>query len=133
MAVQNVTNYNIYLAQDLPWISNSGPNNENMTLVWEASGIERNATYEFGVLNSNFYLIFDLLPANELVTLKVGLSQYNTEQVYTVPPEVVIPAAIPGYSVLIMLAVSISAIVIVVFFMKRRNGVIIKHKRGEIA
>jgi hypothetical protein len=130
IATQNVTNYNIYLAQDLPWISNSGPNNENMTLVWKATN---NATYEFGVLNSNFYLIIDLLPDDDRTTLKLGITQYNMLNIYTIPPEVALPAAIPGFPLLITLGVSIMAIVVVAFMMKRRNGVIMKNKRGEKA
>jgi hypothetical protein len=98
IATQNVTNYNIYLAQDLPWISNTGPNNENITLIWKATD---NATYEFGVLNKNFYLIIDLLPDDDRVTLKVGITQYDIVTVYTVPPEVEIPAVIPGFAVML--------------------------------
>jgi hypothetical protein len=130
IATQNVTNYNIYLAQDLPWISNTGPNNENITLIWKATD---NATYEFGVLNKNFYLIIDLLPDDDRVTLKVGITQYDIVTVYTVPPEVEIPAVIPGFPLLVTLGVSIMAIVVVAFMMKRRNGVIMKNKRGEKA
>jgi hypothetical protein len=118
-AIQNVTSYDLYLVQDLPWISNANPNNEIM-LIDNNGGT--NATYEFGVLNSNFYLIFDITPSAELVTLKVCLTQYNTTRVYTVAPVVPVVPIVPGYPLLITLGVSVTAVVVIAYVMNKKKA-----------
>ncbi len=73
----NVSDYNLYLVQNLPWISNSGPNNEIIKLG--SSTVD--TTYEFGVFSSKFYLIFEV--ANDTgpsVTFRLDLNQYDTSE-----------------------------------------------------
>jgi hypothetical protein len=76
-SIQNVTSYTVYIMQELPWINGGGPNMEIRNLATSFIG---NNTYEFGVLNDKFTLIFKLNPSLgfDLIPIKIGLSQYNT-------------------------------------------------------
>jgi hypothetical protein len=118
-AVQNVSSYSVYLVQDLPWVSNTGPNSHELLTI--DSGQSNNMTYEFGVLNGNFYIIFDLNPSAELVTLKVCLTQYNTAKLYLEAPVVPVAPIIPGYPLLITLGVSITAVVVIAYTIRKRK------------
>ena len=76
LAFQNITNVDIWLMQDLPWVDNDGPNYEVRHLASTAI----NDTFEFGVLSDHFTLIFEYVDAgiNEIIGFKIGLSQYDT-------------------------------------------------------
>jgi len=76
LAFQNITNVDIWLMQDLPWVDNDGPNYEVRHLASTAI----NDTFEFGVLSDHFTLIFEYVDAgiNEIIGFKIGLNQYDT-------------------------------------------------------
>jgi len=75
VAYENISNYELYLLQDLPWISSSGPNQEVREL---GSGIGSNTTYEFGVITGTFYLLFEVETSSEMIELNLDLNQYTT-------------------------------------------------------
>ena len=73
---KNITSYDLYIMQDLPWISNTGPNGE-VTYIGSSSGLDGNKTFEFGAIVDDFTLIFELQGSaipNEMVTLNQIIS-----------------------------------------------------------
>ena len=106
--------------QDLPWKDNSGPNDEVMLFKGIAIA---NDTYEFGVFNEDFYLIFEYWDdGDETITFRIDLNQYNTSILYTLPPEVVLPPGIiPGYPLFITLGISFTAMIFVVVYTLRKK------------
>lgn len=61
VAINNVSEYELYIMQDLPWVINAGPHD----LEVESIGFvltPTNTTYEFGVHTDHFYLIFEFQP-----------------------------------------------------------------------
>ncbi len=120
LALENVTgSYYVQLYQDLPWVDNTGPKNE--LLVVQSSIGAANKTYEFGVLNGNFTLHIAFSTTEDLVGLKLHVTQYNTTKIDIIPPEVVVPPIIPGYPLLITLGVSIIAVVIITYTIKKKK------------
>ncbi len=136
ISVSNITGYGIYIIQDLPWVSNSGPNNELqiLDLVLPAA----NKTLEFGILSNNFTLMLVYIPKTfvvpdpdwGMVQIKLGITQYNTTKVLVVPPGVVVPPIIPGFDIFIVLGISFTAVVVIAYTVKKENG-LIKRTRGE--
>lgn len=112
----------VYLMQDLPWIDNSGPNNEAKLLL---ESVLTNTTHEFGVFNENFYLIFECTDdGDDMITFRIALSQYNTTAIYTEAPisEIITPGIDPVVVVWIIIIAAIiggAAVVIVVILKKR--------------
>ncbi len=85
LSTNNVSDYNLYLMQDLPWITNNGPNMEVAT-IYDSGSAPLNTTYEFGVLTGHFYLIFVVTAATDSVTFRIDLTQYNTTLLTTSVP-----------------------------------------------
>lgn len=120
LGISNLTSYDLYLLQDLLWIDNNGPNME----IAKINTIPQtaNVTYEFGVFNSTFSLIIPFRGGNDYTRFYLRLAQYNTTMIYTVPPEVAIPPGIiPGFDVMIMLGVSMVAVVVIAYTMKKKK------------
>lgn len=119
---ENVSNYNIYLIQDLPWQSNQ-PDSEVAQLVLNE---DNSSLYEFGVFKDEFYLLFEYnnLMANETITFKLSLSQYNTTKIFST--SYATSAGIEGSNILFtgLIIGGIAAVVIgvVVVIIKKRGG-----------
>ncbi len=117
----NVTEYDLYIIQDLPWIDNTGPNGEVMQIPTTTV----NSTYEFGVLTDHFYLIFEVDAFNDTVTFRLDLNQYNTT-------EMLASVTIASYSspsgfdtgFLLILAIAIPAAVgaVILLYVFKRKG-----------
>ncbi len=131
VSCNNVSTYELYLMQDLPWIDNTGPNNEVMNIPFK--GI--NSTYEFGVLNGNFHILFEVNASDELVTFRIDLNQYNTTALYSneitatyTPPSN--PSNGGGEGLIITVAIIIPSLVvgtvIVVYVLRRKHRVLTK-------
>ncbi len=127
----NISDYELYILQDLPWIDNSGPYFEQMTI---AGTIGDNNTIEFGVINSNFTLLFEINgdgPPSEIVELKIGLRQYNTTILQA--SEVTAGYTPPGPDsgpLILTLAITIPAIagaVVVIYILKKKGKILTKH------
>ncbi len=121
VCINNVSSYDLYLMQNLTWIDNFGPNDEIKAI---ATGVNDNSTFEFGVLNDKFTLIFvfDELFDNETITFKLGLTQYNTIRILPEAPITTVPGIDPVMLLWIVIVVSIIggvAVVIVVIFKKK--------------
>ncbi len=122
---RNVTSYDLYIMQDLPWISNSGPNGE-IALI--ATGLNNNDTIEFGVLVDEFTLIFaNIAPSADMVSFKTDLSQYNTTALYGSEITASYTPPVPGLDPLVltlMIAIpaAIGVVVVVVYVVKKRSG-----------
>ena len=130
VAMQNVTDYDLYLLQDLPWISNNGPNSEVINPIsgdWD--DVVANKTYEFGVHVDHFFLLFkanDIFP-NEIMTFRIALSQYNTTALYGSEITATYTPPIPGLdplvlTLLIAIPSAIGVVVVVVYVVKKRSG-----------
>jgi len=124
VAMQNVSDYELYIMQDLPWIDNSGPNDEVKKLL---DTVTANITHEFGVFNEVFYLIFEYEelagPNHETITFRIALSQYNTTAIYTegVIAEigVGIDPVMVGLIIIIVAIIGGAAVVVVVILKKK--------------
>ncbi len=77
-----ISNYSLYLLQDLPWIDNNGPNNEVMKLADNVS--ENGTVIEFGALDDFFGLIFQFNATEEMVSFELSVTQYQTPQIRAV-------------------------------------------------
>ena len=111
----------VYLMQDLPWIDNSGPNDEVKQLL---NDVMANTTHEFGVFNEDFYLIFECSDdGDDMITFRIALSQYNTTAIYTeaVIAEIGIgiDPVMVGWIIIIVAIIGGAAVVIVVIIKKR--------------
>jgi hypothetical protein len=129
VAMQNVTDYDLYLLQDLPWISNNGPNSEVKIPLTGWDNVAANKTYEFGVHVDHFFLLFqvnDIFP-NEIMTFRIALSQYDTTELYA--SEITATYTPPGPDlgpliIILLIAVpsAIGVAVVVVYVVKKRSG-----------
>ena len=124
VCINNVSSYDLYLMQNLTWIDNFGPNDEIKAI---ATGVNDNSTFEFGVLTDTFTLIFvfDEQMANETITFKLGLSQYDTIRILAETPITTVPGIDPVLLLGIVIVISIIAGVAVVI-------VVILKKKGRI-
>lgn len=123
----NVSTYDLYILQDLPWLISSNPYQEQMPI---AGGIGDNNTIEFGVIRDNFTLLFEiqnLAGPNEMVTLNIGLRQYNTTALYG--SEIIASYTPPGpdlgplvVTLLIVIPSAIGVAVVVVYVVKKRKA-----------
>lgn len=127
----NISDYELYIMQDLPWIDNSGPNLEIRRID---DTIGDNNTIEFGVISSNFTLIFEIYgdgSPNEMITLNIGLRQYNTTALYA--SEVTATYTPPGPDLgplILTLLITIPAgagAVVVVYVLKKKGKILTKH------
>ena len=127
----NITNYELYILQDLPWINNNGPYLETRLID---SNIGDNNTIEFGVIRDNFTLLFEILgdgSPNEMVTLNIGIRQYNTTALYA--SEITATSTPPGPDLgplILTLLIAIPAgagAVVVVYVLKKKGKILTKH------
>ncbi len=122
----NLVNYSLYIAQNLPWIDNSGPNNELVKL----SNSSVDTTYEFGVFNAKFYLIFEVYNStNNSITFRLDLNQYDTTELLTHGPLTSYSSSGPNLGVTLMLVIVIPAAVgavVVVYILKRKGRIFTK-------
>jgi len=121
----NISDYELYILQDLPWINNNGPYYEQRLI---AGTIGDNNTIEFGVISSNFTLLFEINgdgSPNEMVTLNIGLRQYNTTALYSSEIIATYTPPVPGLdplvlTLLIAIPAGIGVAVVVVYVVKKR-------------
>jgi hypothetical protein len=121
----NISDYELYILQDLPWINN-GPNGEQMRI---AQSIGDNHTFEFGVIRDNFTLLFEILgdhSPDEMVTLNIGLRQYNTTALYGSEITAIYTTPVPGLdplllTLLIAIPAAIGVVVVIVYVVKKRG------------
>ncbi len=127
----NISDYELYLLQDLPWIDNNGPYQEIMPID---NTIGDNYTVEFGVIRDNFTLLFEIWgdgSPDEMVTLNIGLRQYNTTALLA--SEVIATYTPPGpdlgplvLTLLIVIPAGAGAVV-VVYILKKKGKILTKH------
>ncbi len=126
VSADNVTDYDLFIMQDLPWIDNSGPNNEVMKIPTTTV----NTTYEFGVLTNHFYLIFEVDAFNDTVTFRIDLNQYNTTALYSNEITASYTPASNGDILVLTLAIVIPTIagaaVVVVYVLKKKGRILTK-------
>lgn len=131
VATYNVSLYDIWIMQDLPWINNNGPNYETRQIN-NLGPLTGNNTIEFGVLNGNFTLIivFDELLVNETVNFNIDLSQYNTTVLTANSPVASYTPPTDSGPWILVLAISIpvvAGIIVVVYILKRKGRILTKH------
>jgi len=129
VSCNNVSAYELYLMQDLPWIDNTGPNGEVMNIPFSAV----NSTYEFGVLTDHFFLLFEVDAFNDTVTFRIDLNQYNTTLIYgtEITASYTPPAdSANGDNLVLILAITIPSVVgaavVVVYVMKKKGRILTK-------
>lgn len=130
VSCNNVSAYELYLMQDLPWIDNTGPNGEVMNIPFTAV----NSTYEFGVLADHFFLLFEVDASDDLVTFRIDLNQYNTTRLYS--SEIIAsytPSSPNGDNLILVLAITLPAVagaaIVSVFVLKKRGKILTKTPR----
>ncbi|MEJ2248211.1 MAG: hypothetical protein P8Y97_00960 [Candidatus Lokiarchaeota archaeon] len=106
VAMYNVSNYELYLLQDLPWVTGSGPNNEERLI---GNTISTNSTFEFGVPSDKFILLFEVENAGELITFKIALSQYETSILNIRSPQISTPINWPLILIIVGVSVGVAA------------------------
>ena len=126
VSCNNVSAYELYLMQDLPWIDNTGPNGEVMNIPFKAI----NSTYEFGVLSNHFYLLFEVDASDDLVTFRIDLNQYDTTYLYS--NEITASYSPPSNGDILVLTLAIviptvaGAAVVVVYVLKKKGRILTK-------
>ena len=122
----NLVNFSLYIAQDLPWIDNSGPNNELVKL----GNSSVDTTYEFGVFDDKFYLIFEVYNStSNSITFRLDLNQYDTAELLARTP--IASHTSTGFNLgfTLILAIVIPAAVgavVVVYILKRKGRILTK-------
>jgi len=127
VVTQGVTNYELNIIQDLPWIDTNGPNDEVMQIGPE--NLIANATYEFGVFSEQFTLLFEVLaPVDDTnVTFYISLSQYDTVPLttrdvkasYTPPIDIILVLAI-------VIPAAVGGAIVVVYVLKKKGKILTK-------
>jgi hypothetical protein len=121
VSMYNVSNYELYLLQDLPWINPSGPASENVLL---RSSVSTNSTYEFGVQSSRFILLFEIQDAGELITFKIDINQYETQRLSITSPQIIIPLNVGLIILIVGISIGVVAAVGVgYYFLRKRGGI----------
>jgi len=126
VTMQGVSNYELYLIQDLLWINNGGPNFEVRQIT--GGGFSVNRTFEFGVFNKDFILLFEVEDVAEDIKFYISLSQYDTEPLltsnvkasYTPPLD---PALVIALAIIIPAA---AGAVVVVYVLKKKGKILTK-------
>jgi len=126
LTFEGVADFEIYLLQDLPWISTSGPNSENRLL---ASTVNTNRTLEFGVFSETFTLLFEVADSAEDIKFYVSLSQYDTVSLTT--SDVKASYTPPLSDALILALVigipAVAGVVVVIYILKKKGKILTKH------
>ncbi|MBY8983973.1 MAG: hypothetical protein KGD65_02795 [Candidatus Lokiarchaeota archaeon] len=125
--MQGVTNYEVYVIQDLPWIHATGPNSENKRI--SPINVNTNRTYEFGTFSEHFTLLFEveaLVDAN--VTFYISLSQYDTIQLTTSDLRASYTPPLNTALIITLAIVIPSAVgaVVVVYVLKKKGRILTK-------
>ena len=124
-AIENISYYELWIIQDLQWQGGSGPNSETKSI--SGGTISTNTTFEFGVFEDHFILLFGVMPdmPNEIVRLKISLSQYDTIQFSVSPPTASYKPPLDT-TLIIILAIVIPAAVggaiVVIYIVKKKRG-----------
>ncbi len=126
--VSNITDYELYLMQELPWIDGNGPNMEIATID---TSIGANNTIEFGVIRDNFTLLFEYHgDGNENIEFNIGLRQYNTTALYSNEITASYTPQSNGDILVLTLAIVIptvaGAAVVVVYVLKKKGRILTK-------
>jgi hypothetical protein len=118
--------FDLYILQDLPWISTTGPNNEAQNIM---QTFNTNRTIEFGTFSDHFTLLFEVAaPLDNNISLYISLSQYDTVPLitsdlrasYTPPLD---PALVLGLVIGIPAAVGA---VVVIYVLKKKGKILTK-------
>jgi len=130
VSTNNVSAYNLYLMQNLPWSYNM-PNYEVMPLtITPMTGPFVNYTYEFGVFSDHFFLLFEVSDIDELITFRISLSQYDTAILTSTVPIALYTRPSSDQGALILgLAIGIpvaAGAVVVIYILKRRGKILTK-------
>ena len=122
---EGVTNYELYLIQDLPWMSEAGPNSEIMPI---AANVAINRTFEFGVFSDHFTLLFEVITGAEMVSFKIALSQYDTLALITSDLRAsYTPPLDPGLVLALAIVIpSVAGAVIIIYILKRKGKILTK-------
>ena len=125
-AIENISYYELWIVQDLLWQDNSGPYGEIMSI--SGGIVSTNTTFEFGVFENNFTLLFGVMPDmfNETVRFKIALSQYDTIQLLATAPIASYKPPLDTSLILILAIVIPAAIggtILVIYILKRKRGV----------
>ncbi|TKJ21638.1 MAG: hypothetical protein CEE43_09435 [Promethearchaeota archaeon Loki_b32] len=124
VTMQGVSNYELYLIQDLPWITNGGPNMEVATID---TNVGVNRTFEFGVFNEDFILLFQVEDVAVDIKFYISLSQYDTETLLTLDKKA---SYTPPIDIILVLAIVIPAAVggaiVVVYVLKKKGKILTK-------
>ena len=125
VATEGVSDYEVYLLQDLPWIASTGPNAEVQLL---ASTISVNTTFEFGVFSETFTLLFEVADSAEDIKFYISLSQYDTVPLTTSDVKA---SYTPPLNVALILALAIgipaaAGAVVVVYVLKKKGKILTK-------
>ncbi len=126
VATENVSDYDLYVMQDLKWQDSSNPNGEIQLLLNDQVA---NTTVEFGTFTDHFYLIFEFYDTgNGISQFMISLSQYDTTMLTTkVPVASHIPPLDPLVIILaIVIPASVGAAVAVLFFLKKKGKIMTK-------
>lgn len=127
----NITDYELYLMQELPWINGNGPNMEIATID---TSIGANNTIEFGVIRDNFTLLFEYHgDGDENIEFNIGLRQYNTTALYSneitasyTPPSTPSNGDILVLTLAIVIPTVAGAAVVVVYVLKKKGRILTK-------
>ena len=113
------------MIQDLPWISEAGPNSEIMPI---AANVAINRTFEFGVFSDHFTLLFEVITGAEMVSFKIALSQYDTLALITSDLRASYTPPLDSGLVLALAIVipSVAGAVIIIYILKRKGKILTK-------
>ncbi|MFX1573407.1 MAG: hypothetical protein ACFFB0_11710 [Promethearchaeota archaeon] len=130
VATNNVSQYELYIMQDLPWVTNTGPHDLEVESRYSVPPTPINTTNEFGVLSDHFYLIFEFQPTflDEIVTFRIDLTQYNTTILTTSVP---IASYKPPLNMALVLGLAIgipvaAGIIVMIYVLKKRGKILSK-------
>jgi hypothetical protein len=124
VTMQGVFNYELYLIQELPWIYNA-PNLEVREILPGTFSVNR--TFEFGVFNEDFILLFEVQELAEDIKFYISLSQYDTKLLIT--SDVKASYTPPINMALILGIVIIAAVggaIVVLYILKKKGRILSK-------
>ena len=126
VVMQGVTDYELNIIQDLPWIDTNGPNGEVMQISPESVTVNR--TYEFGVFSEQFTLLFEVLaPVDDTnVTFYISLSQYDTIPLTTSDVKASLPQDLTLVIALAIIIPAAAGAVVVVYVLKKKGKILTK-------
>ena len=126
VAKENVSDYDLYVMQDLKWQDSTNPNGEIQLLLDDQVA---NTTVEFGAVSDHFYLIFEYYDTgNGISKFMLSLSQYDTTMLTTrVPVATYVPPLDPLIIILaIVIPASVGAAIAVLLILKKKGKILTK-------